>query len=68
MHYRFRDFILDTQRDELRPGKAGRLDRQVWAVLAYLLQHHDRIVPRQELSEQRWPERFVSDAALAQVA
>ena len=34
------------------------------AVLAYLVQHHDRVVPRQELFEQLWPERFISEAAL----
>jgi hypothetical protein len=36
-----------------------RLDRQVFAMLAYLVQHHDRVVPRQELIEQLWPARFV---------
>ena len=33
-------------------------------MLAYLVQHHERVVRRQELFEQLWPERFVSEAAL----
>src|SRR6266700_157689 len=65
MQYVFGDYTLDVQRDELRDA-AGvvQLDRQVFAVLAYLVQHHDRVVRRQELFEQLWPDRFVSDAAL----
>src|SRR5438093_2602442 len=65
MQYIFGAYTLDAQRDELRHA-AGvvQLDRQVFAVLAYLVQHHDRVVPRQELFEQLWPERFVTEAAL----
>jgi DNA-binding winged helix-turn-helix (wHTH) protein/class 3 adenylate cyclase/tetratricopeptide (TPR) repeat protein len=65
MQYVFGAYTLDVQRDELRDA-AGvvRLDRQVFAVLAYLVQHHDQVVRRQELFEQLWSERFVSDAAL----
>ena len=58
-------YTLDMQRDELRADdEVIQLDRQVSAVLAYLVQHHDRVVQRQELCEQLWPERFVSEAAL----
>ena len=65
MQYVFGAYTLDMQRDELRAaGGVVRLDRQVFAVLAYLVQHHDQVVRRQELFEQLWPERFVSDAAL----
>jgi DNA-binding winged helix-turn-helix (wHTH) protein/class 3 adenylate cyclase/tetratricopeptide (TPR) repeat protein len=65
MPYVFRDYTLDVQRHELRAaGGVVRLDRQVFAVLAYLVQHRDRVVRRQELFEQLWPERFVSEAAL----
>ena len=65
MQYVFGAYTLDVQRDELRDA-AGvvQLDRQVFAVLAYLVQHHDQVVRRQELFEQLWPERFVSEAAL----
>ena len=65
MQYVFGDYTLDVQRDELRAaGEVVRLDRQVFAVLAYLVQHRDRVVRRQELFEQLWPDRFVSEAAL----
>ena len=65
MRYVFGAYTLDMQHDELRAAdEVVRLDRQVFAVLAYLVQHHDRVVLRQELFEQLWPQRFVSDAAL----
>ena len=65
MRYTFGAYTLDVQRDKLRAAEGVvQLDRQVFAVLAYLVQHHDRVVRRQELFEQLWPERFVSDAAL----
>jgi class 3 adenylate cyclase/DNA-binding winged helix-turn-helix (wHTH) protein/tetratricopeptide (TPR) repeat protein len=65
MQYVFGDYTLDVQHHELRAAEGVvRLDRQVFAVLAYLVQHRDRVVRRQELFEQLWPERFVSEAAL----
>jgi DNA-binding winged helix-turn-helix (wHTH) protein/tetratricopeptide (TPR) repeat protein len=65
MLYLFEDYTLDTRRDELRrAGALVPLDYQVFQVLAYLLAHPDRVIPRQELFEQLWPARFVSDAAL----
>jgi hypothetical protein len=33
-------------------------------VLAYLLAHHDRVVPKEELLEQLWPGQFVGDETL----
>ena len=65
MQYSFGDYMLDLQRDELRAATGVvRLDHQVFAVLAYLVQHRDRVVRRQELFERLWRDRFVSDAAL----
>jgi DNA-binding winged helix-turn-helix (wHTH) protein/class 3 adenylate cyclase/tetratricopeptide (TPR) repeat protein len=65
MRYVFGAYTLDMQRDELRAAaEVVQLDRQVFTVLAYLVQYRDRVVPRQELFEQLWPERFVSEAAL----
>src|SRR6266702_7610793 len=65
MLYVFEDYTLDTRRDELRrAGALVPLDYQVFQVLAYLLAHPDRVLPRQELFEQLWPVRFVSHAAL----
>jgi DNA-binding winged helix-turn-helix (wHTH) protein len=65
MQYVFGDYRLDMQRYELqRAGGVIPLDRQGFAVLAYLIEHRDRVVLRQELFDRLWPDRFVSDAAL----
>jgi DNA-binding winged helix-turn-helix (wHTH) protein len=34
-------------------------------VLAYLIQHRDRVVTKQELFEHLWPEQFISEAVLS---
>jgi DNA-binding winged helix-turn-helix (wHTH) protein len=66
MIYTFGDYELDTQRYELRcAGKLFKIEPQVFNVLAYLMQHRDRTVTRQELLEQLWPEQFISDAVLS---
>jgi DNA-binding winged helix-turn-helix (wHTH) protein/tetratricopeptide (TPR) repeat protein len=65
MLYLFGECTLDTQRAELsRAGRVHRLRRKVFQVLVYLLAHADRVVSKQELCEQVWPEQFISDAAL----
>src|SRR5215813_9215907 len=65
MFYVIGDFVLDTQRCELRrAGSLIRLEPLVFHVLAYLIQHRDRVVPKRELLEQLWPQQFVSDCAL----
>src|SRR3989454_9276286 len=65
MLYVFGECTLDTQRYELsRAGRISRLRRKAFQVLAYLLAHPDRVVSKQELCEQVWPQQFVSDAAL----
>src|SRR5262245_34030622 len=65
MRYSFGDYVLDTERQELHhAGAPARLRRKVFQVLAYLLAHRARVVPKQELLEQLWPEPFVGDEAL----
>src|SRR2546426_6640329 len=65
MLYVFGECTLDTQRYELsRAGRISRLRRKAFQVLAYLLAHPDRVVSKQELCEQVWPQQFISDAAL----
>ena len=65
MRYLFGPYILDTQRAELHgAGAPIKLRRKVFQVLAYLLAHRDRVVPKHELLEQLWPEQFVGDEAL----
>src|SRR5262245_42772657 len=59
------DSALALQRYELRyVGKPIKLEPQVFNVLAYLIQHRDRVVTKGELLEQLWPARFVSEATL----
>lgn len=65
MIYAFDDCELDTRLYELRrAGVPVALEPQVYAVLAYLVENHDRVVPKQELLDHIWPERFVGEAAL----
>jgi DNA-binding winged helix-turn-helix (wHTH) protein len=65
MWYTLGDYTLDTQRYELyRVGILLKLQPKVFELLAYLIQHRDRVVTRQELFDTLWPEQFVSDDAL----
>lgn len=66
MIFVFEDCELHLAVHELR--KAGRpvaVEPQVFDVLAYLVRHRDRVVTKQELLDQVWGERFVSEAALS---
>src|SRR5215813_1596907 len=65
MRYLFGDYVLDTQRAELHgAGASIKLRRKAFQVLAYLLAHRDRVVPKHELLEHLWPDQFVGDAVL----
>lgn len=65
MYYRFADCALDMQRRELcRVGHPIPLRRKALQLLAYLMAHHDRLVSKDELLEQLWPQQFVGDATL----
>ena len=63
--YRFNDCELDPRGHELRRGgEAVRLERQVFAVLVHLVANRERVVPKAELLDAVWGNRFVSDSAL----
>ena len=65
MNFRFGEYEVDLVQQELRcAGQAVAVEPQVFDVLAYLLQHRDRIVSKDELFETVWQGRVVSDAAL----
>jgi len=65
MLYVFGDYALDTQLYELRyAGQPCKLEPQVFNVLTYLLQHRDRLVTKDELLEQLWPNQFISEVTL----
>ena len=65
MRYLFDDYLLDTQRYELhRAGTRLHLRPKAFQVLAYILAHRDRVVPKAELLEHVWPQQFIGDATL----
>lgn len=65
MRVRFEDFELDSERLELQRGGA-RIDLQpkVFALLAHLVRHRERVVPKAELFASLWPEETVTEASL----
>ncbi|HVR35371.1 MAG TPA: winged helix-turn-helix domain-containing protein [Methylomirabilota bacterium] len=65
MVYRFGAFEVDLNRFELRKGGAVvPAEPQVFALLALLVTHHDRMVSKDEIHDRIWNGRIVSDAAL----
>ena len=65
MIYAFGSSEFDTDRRVLRrAGTVVNVEPKVFDLLAYLLQHHDQFVSRQELYTQLWSQPFVSEAAL----
>src|SRR6516164_5813412 len=63
---RFGDCELSVERIELRrAGTIVDLEPQVFDVLAYLLRHRERVVPKTELLDQIWGNRFVTESALS---
>lgn len=63
--WRFDEFVLDTQRYELRrDGEVVRVEPQVFDVMTQLVSNHDRFVTKEELFDKVWGGRFVGEAAL----
>jgi TolB-like protein len=66
MMYRFGQFELDLAAVELRSdGKVVDLERQVFALLALLVENGERMVSKDEIIEKVWDGRIVTDAAVA---
>jgi len=66
MIYRFGPFELDLDKVELRTdGGLVALEPQVFALLAFLVEHRDRLVSKDEIFEKVWDRRVVTDSALA---
>jgi len=56
---------LDQDRFELRRGGTRvPLEPQAFAVLAYLIEHRSRVVSKEELMDQIWGGKFVSESAV----
>src|SRR5919199_5383210 len=65
MRYVFGDYRLDTQHYELRyRNQPIKLRPKVFNVLSYLIAHRDRVVSKDELLEQVWPNQFIGDGSL----
>lgn len=66
MLYAFGPIELDTTRAELRAdGEPRPVERQVFALLAYLAEHRDRLASKDELFDSFWEGRMVTDSTLS---
>lgn len=60
MIYRFGDFQLDDELFELsKNGEPVRVEHRVLDLVVYLIQHRERVVPREELARLLWPDVVV---------
>ena len=65
MRFLFDDFVLDPERRELTRGdQLVDVAPQVFDLLAYLVQHRDRVVSKDGLLEAIWGDRIVSESTL----
>lgn len=65
MIYSFEDYSLDTMRRELRRGaELVAVEPQVFDLLQYLIAHGDRVISKDELLDNVWGGRIVSDSAI----
>ncbi|HEV7761506.1 MAG TPA: alpha/beta fold hydrolase, partial [Acidimicrobiales bacterium] len=65
MIFAFGDAEIDTATFELRrAGEAVNVEPQVFDVLVLLVTHRDRVVLKEELLDEVWGDRFVSESAL----
>ena len=66
MIYRCNGFLIDTDRYELsRDGVSVPLEPRVFDLLVYLIEKRERVVGREELLDNLWKGRVVSDSALS---
>jgi pimeloyl-ACP methyl ester carboxylesterase len=65
MSFAFEEMELDPDTAELRrSGARVPVEPQVFEVLAYLVAHRERVVPKEELMDRIWGGRFVSESAV----
>jgi DNA-binding winged helix-turn-helix (wHTH) protein len=63
--YVFAGCELDTDTFELRrDGSVVSIEPQVYDVLVYLVEHRDRVVAKEELLDEVWKTRFVTESTL----
>ena len=66
LRFLFEDYVLDTERRELRRGFARlSMEPQVFDLLEYLVRNRDRVVSKDDLLASVWGGRIVSESTLA---
>jgi TolB-like protein len=66
MIYSFGPFELDLAKVELREdGQPRKIEPQVFALLALLIENRERVVSKEEVFEKIWDGRIVTDSALS---
>jgi TolB-like protein len=65
LRYLFENYVLDTDRRELRLGATVvPLAPQVFDILAYLIRNRERVISKNDLLAAIWSGRIVSESAL----
>ena len=65
MQFLFEDYVLDTERRELRRGSALlSMEPQVFDLLVFLVRNRDRVVSKDDLLASVWGGRIVSESTL----
>src|SRR5215472_10677432 len=65
MQFHFADYVLDTDRRELRlRSELVAVEPQVYDLLLYLVENRDRVVTKDDLVASVWGGRVTSEAAL----
>ncbi|KAA1163366.1 winged helix-turn-helix domain-containing protein [Pseudoalteromonas fuliginea] len=68
MLIRFGEYCLDTEEMSLQVNEQSVvLEPKVFAVLMYFIEHHERYISMDELHENLWKDRCVSDAAVRRI-
>jgi DNA-binding winged helix-turn-helix (wHTH) protein/TolB-like protein/tetratricopeptide (TPR) repeat protein len=66
MKYQVTDYVVDTALYRIsRAGEAIPVEPKVFNLLVYLIRHRDRVLARDELFQEVWDGREVSDATLS---
>ena len=66
MRFLFDDYVLDTERCELRRGSTLLgMEPQVFDLLAFLVRNRDRVVSKEDLLASVWGGRIVSESTIA---
>jgi len=68
LSYRFDDVVVEPHRLRLeKDGQPRKITPRAFDVLVYLIEHRGRIIEKQELFDEVWREKFVTDNALTRI-